>query len=76
MPIINGKPAVEPGIADRKEGRALSSALATAIESGSSGVIVVCLYRCDRDAFTREHLKLLQTLSTGIHDQVLLETAS
>ncbi|MDX1984848.1 MAG: HD domain-containing protein [Bryobacteraceae bacterium] len=76
MPIINGNPAVEPGLADRIEGRALSSALAVPVESVSGGMIVVCLYRRDRDAFNRDHLKAFQALSAGIHEHVLVEALS
>ncbi len=76
MPIVNGNPAVEPGLMERAEGAALSSALAAPVESANGTMLVVCLYRRDRDAFQREHLKILQSLVSGVQGQTLLETAS
>lgn len=75
MPILNGNPVVEPGILDRPDAGSLSSALATATESVTgAGLIVVCLYRRDRDAFQREQLKALQGFCAGIHEQILVKS--
>lgn len=65
-PIINGNPTVEPGYPQNTaEAPNLSSALAVPLESESGPMGVVCLYRVQRDAFHRDHLRLLQTLSAG-----------
>lgn len=73
MPILNGNPGVEPGIIERPGGKELSSALAIPVESAHGSMIVVCLYLRERDGFDREHLKLLQSLCTGPHCQILTE---
>ena len=62
-PIMNGNPSVEPGyLNDPSIFSTLRSALAVPLE-GSEGVIgVLSLYHEGRDAFTREHLRLIQTI--------------
>ena len=66
QPIINGNPAVEPGQASTP----LSSALAIPIESTGSGLLVICLYRQERDSFEREHLTALQALGAEFRTQL------
>jgi diguanylate cyclase (GGDEF)-like protein/putative nucleotidyltransferase with HDIG domain len=63
-PIINGNPSVEPGyLNDPSKFSTLRSALAVPLE-GVSGVIgVLALYRGERDAFTSDHLRVLQVVS-------------
>jgi GAF domain-containing protein len=72
QPIINGNPAVEPGLMDRPEGPALSSAMAVPIEGGAQDAfMVVCLYRRDRDAFHRDQLNILLALGSDFHARAL-----
>ncbi|HZU25039.1 MAG TPA: HD domain-containing phosphohydrolase [Bryobacteraceae bacterium] len=63
--IVNGNPAVEPGCAG--EGRR-STVLASAISvplTGTDGVIgVLTLYHRSKDAFTRDHQRLLTAISS------------
>ena len=62
-PILNGNPSVEPGyLNDRNQYSTLRSALALPVEGASGVVAVLALYRAAQDAFTREHLRLLQTI--------------
>jgi diguanylate cyclase (GGDEF)-like protein/putative nucleotidyltransferase with HDIG domain len=63
-PIVNGNPSVEPGyLNDPAKFSTLRSALALPLE-GVSGVIgVLALYRAERDAFTSDHLRILQAVS-------------
>jgi diguanylate cyclase (GGDEF)-like protein/putative nucleotidyltransferase with HDIG domain len=63
-PILNGNPSVEPGyLADPAKFSTLNSALAVPLE-GLSGVMgVMTLYRAERDAFSRDHLRILLAIS-------------
>jgi hypothetical protein len=71
QPIINGNPAVERGLMSRPQGSLLSSAMAVPVESsGKTGLLVVCLYRYERDGFNRDQLKMLQSLSADFLDRV------
>jgi diguanylate cyclase (GGDEF)-like protein/putative nucleotidyltransferase with HDIG domain len=73
-PIVNGNPAVESGDqTSSSKLTTLQSALATPLE-GPSGVIgVMTLYRSDRDAFSRDHLRILQAISSKV--SVAIENA-
>ncbi|MDQ2899625.1 MAG: diguanylate cyclase [Acidobacteriota bacterium] len=64
VPIINGNPTVEPGCAASPAGgNILRSALAVPLP-GTNGVIgVVAVYHAERDAFTKDHLRLLSEVS-------------
>jgi len=67
QPIMNGNPSVEPGYAD-ETGRPtlLNSALSVPLE-GLEGVVgVVTLYRADKDAFSKDHLRVLLAVSPKI----------
>jgi len=59
-PIVNGNPSVEPGyLNDRAKFSTLHSALAVPLE-GLDGVVgVLTLYHSAKDAFTRDHLRIL-----------------
>jgi diguanylate cyclase (GGDEF)-like protein/putative nucleotidyltransferase with HDIG domain len=58
QPVVNGNPMVEPGFRC-EEDKALKAAIAVPLE-GASGVIgVMALYRRTKDAFTRDHLRIL-----------------
>ncbi|HUS05847.1 MAG TPA: HD domain-containing phosphohydrolase [Bryobacteraceae bacterium] len=63
MPIINGNPSVEPGyLNDPSVFSTLRSALSLPLE-GTAGVIgVLSLYHEGRDAFTKQHLRLLESI--------------
>jgi len=64
-PIINGNPSVEPGyLNDPSKFSRLRSALAVPLE-GMNGVAgVLTLYHAESDAFTRDHLRILQAISS------------
>lgn len=66
-PILNGNPSVEPGyLADPAKFSTLRSALAVPLE-GLSGVIgVMTLYRAERDAFSRDHLRILLAITSKV----------
>ncbi len=65
--IVNGNPAVEPGYKD-EEGRfsTLRSALAVPLEGVSGLVGVLALYNVEQDAFTADHLRVLQAISSKV----------
>lgn len=63
-PIVNGAPSVESGyLNDPSIYSTLQSALAIPLESGESAIGVLSLYQDSRDAFSRDHLRVLQTLA-------------
>lgn len=65
-PIINGNPSVEPGyLNDPAKFSTLRSALAVPLES--DGVVgVLALYHANKDAFTRDHLRILLAISSKL----------
>ena len=65
--ILNGNPSVEPGyLNDPKKFSTLRSAVAVPLE-GMNGVIgVVTLYHSERDAFTKDHLRILLAIGAKI----------
>ena len=66
-PIINGNPSVEPGIAlTPNSSIGLRSALAVPFESVSGVIGVLTLYRTDPDAFTNDHLRVLQVITSRV----------
>jgi diguanylate cyclase (GGDEF)-like protein/putative nucleotidyltransferase with HDIG domain len=66
-PIINGNPAVETGYArGRKATSALRSALAVPLEGHSGLVGVLALYQDEPDAFTSDHLRILQVIASKV----------
>ena len=64
-PIINGNPSVEPGyLNDPTKFSTLRSALALPLE-GLNGVVgVLALYQAEADAFTSDHLRILQAVTS------------
>ena len=66
-PILNGNPSVEPGyLNDPAKFSALRSAVAVPLE-GMNGVLgVLTLYHLERDAFTKDHLRILLAISAKI----------
>jgi len=65
--ILNGNPSVESGyLNDPTKFSALRSALAVPLE-GTAGVVgVLTLYHTDRDAFTKDHLRILLAINGKI----------
>jgi len=66
-PIVNGNPSVEPGYL-RNPGAfsRLNSALAVPLEDGDSVIGVLALYHSDRDAYCRDHLRVLQAVRSKL----------
>lgn len=66
-PILNGNPSVEPGyLNDPTKFSTLNAALAVPVE-GLQGVAgVLTLYQSQRDAYTTDHLRILQALSSKL----------
>ncbi|MDQ6707645.1 MAG: diguanylate cyclase [Acidobacteriota bacterium] len=63
-PIINGNPTVEPGYAPCPGGgNILRSALAVPLPGANGAIGVVAVYNSEKDAFTKEHLRLLSEVS-------------
>jgi diguanylate cyclase (GGDEF)-like protein/putative nucleotidyltransferase with HDIG domain len=67
MPILNGNPSVESGyLSDPARFSTLRSAVAVPLE-GSAGIVgVLALYHADRDAFTKDHLRILLAMTSKI----------
>jgi diguanylate cyclase (GGDEF)-like protein/putative nucleotidyltransferase with HDIG domain len=65
--IINGNPSVEPGyLNDPKKFSTLRSAVSVPLD-GMSGVIgAITLYHTERDAFTKDHLRILLAIGAKI----------
>jgi diguanylate cyclase (GGDEF)-like protein len=66
-PILNGNPSVEAGyLNDPTKYSTLRSALAVPL-TGAHGMLgVLALYRADRDAFSKENLRILLAISTKV----------
>ena len=66
-PIVNGNPSVEPSyLGDSTKTTTLRSAVAVPLE-GMNGVLgVLSLYSAERDAFTKDHLRVLLGISSKI----------
>jgi len=64
-PILNGNPSVEPGyLNDPTKFSTLRSALALPLE-GLQGVVgVIALYHAESDAFTSDHIRILQAVAS------------
>jgi diguanylate cyclase (GGDEF)-like protein/putative nucleotidyltransferase with HDIG domain len=66
-PIVNGNPTVESGyLNDARVTSNLRSAIAVPLEGRGRNVGVLALYHLDRDAFTRDHLRILHAVNTKI----------
>jgi diguanylate cyclase (GGDEF)-like protein/putative nucleotidyltransferase with HDIG domain len=66
-PIINGNPAVEPGFAqDSRKVTELRSALAVPLVGVNGLVGVLALYQTEADAFTSDHLRVLQVITSKV----------
>ncbi|MDX2152458.1 MAG: diguanylate cyclase [Bryobacteraceae bacterium] len=64
-PIVNGNPSVEPGyLNDPNKFSTLRSAIAVPLE-GMAGVVgVLSLYAMEKDAFSKDHLRVLQAIAS------------
>jgi diguanylate cyclase (GGDEF)-like protein/putative nucleotidyltransferase with HDIG domain len=66
-PIVNGNPSVESSyLNDATKVSVLRSAVAVPLEGMNSVVGVLSLYHEDRDAFTKDHLRILLGISAKI----------
>jgi diguanylate cyclase (GGDEF)-like protein/putative nucleotidyltransferase with HDIG domain len=66
-PIVNGNPMVEPGYADDpKRTVNLRSALAIPLEGVNGLVGVLALYQTEADAFARDHVRVLQAITSKV----------
>ncbi len=66
-PIVNGNPAVEPGfVHDPKNSAEPRSALAVPLEGVGGLVGVLALYQTEPDAFTNDHLRILQVITARV----------
>lgn len=66
-PIVNGNPAVEPGfMSDPNNPNTPRSALVVPLESVTGLVGVMALYQATADAFTSEHLRILQVVTSRV----------
>jgi diguanylate cyclase (GGDEF)-like protein/putative nucleotidyltransferase with HDIG domain len=67
QPVINGNPSVEPGyLNDPDKSSHLRSALAVPLEGVQGLMGVLTLYHADRDAFSRDHLRILMAMSSKV----------
>jgi diguanylate cyclase (GGDEF)-like protein/putative nucleotidyltransferase with HDIG domain len=66
-PILNGNPSVEPGyLNDPTKFSTLRSALAVPLEGVNGTVGVMTLYHGAKDAFSKDHLRILLALSSKV----------
>jgi len=66
-PIVNGNPSVEPShLNDRNRTSPLQSAVAVPLESAGGTLGVLTLYHMERDAFTKDHLRILMAINPKI----------
>jgi diguanylate cyclase (GGDEF)-like protein/putative nucleotidyltransferase with HDIG domain len=66
-PIVNGNPTVEPSyLNDKSLTSALRSAVALPLEGANGTLGVLTLYHMERDAFTKDHLRLLMAIAPKI----------
>lgn len=66
-PIVNGNPSVEPGyLNDPSKFSNLRSALAAPLENAVGVIGVLALYHLERDAFTKDHLRVLLAINPKV----------
>lgn len=65
-PIINGNPGVEFGYTAQGQETQLQSALALPLEASERMVGVLCLYRREKDAFSKDDVRLLLAISSRV----------
>jgi GAF domain-containing protein len=73
---LNGNPSVEPGYLNNPtQYSTLRSALAVPLEGGAGVAAVLALYRARQDAFTRDDLKVLETIASRLGAVIEKSTA-
>jgi diguanylate cyclase (GGDEF)-like protein/putative nucleotidyltransferase with HDIG domain len=66
-PIVNGNPSVEPGyLNDPTRFSTLRSALAVPLQNAVGITGVLALYHASRDAFSRDHLRVLEAVKPKV----------
>ncbi len=66
-PILNGNPSVEPGyLQDSSKFSTLRSAIGVPLETTSGVIGVVGLYKAEKDAFSRDHLRALLAINSKV----------
>jgi diguanylate cyclase (GGDEF)-like protein/putative nucleotidyltransferase with HDIG domain len=66
-PIVNGNPSVEPGyLNDPAKFSTLRSALAVPLEGREGVVGVLALYRSEKDAFSRDNLRVMLAIASKV----------
>jgi diguanylate cyclase (GGDEF)-like protein/putative nucleotidyltransferase with HDIG domain len=66
-PIVNGNPSVEPGyLNDPTKFSTLCSALAVPLETAFGSAGVLALYHSERDAFNKDHLRVLLAINPKV----------
>jgi diguanylate cyclase (GGDEF)-like protein len=66
-PIINGNPAVEPGyMNDSTRITTMRAALSVPLVGVKGPVSVLTLYHTERDAFTKDHLRILMAVASKL----------
>jgi diguanylate cyclase (GGDEF)-like protein len=66
-PMLNGNPSVEPGyLNDPGKFSTLRSALAVPLEGLNGNIGVLTLYHAAKDAFSKDHLRVLLALSSKV----------
>jgi diguanylate cyclase (GGDEF)-like protein/putative nucleotidyltransferase with HDIG domain len=66
-PILNGNPSVEPGyLQDSSKFSTLRSAVGVPLETTSGVIGVVGLYKAEKDAFSRDHLRVLLAINSKV----------
>jgi diguanylate cyclase (GGDEF)-like protein len=66
-PIVNGNPAVEPGYTtDPSRFTTMRSALSVPLLGVNGLVSVLTLYHGERDAFTKDHLRILMAVASKV----------
>jgi diguanylate cyclase (GGDEF)-like protein/putative nucleotidyltransferase with HDIG domain len=66
-PILNGDPLMEPGYReDSTRSTLLRAQLCIPLEGVSGVIAVLSLYSGEKDAFTKDHLRILQAISSKV----------
>ena len=69
--IINGNPSVEPGyLNDPSKFSTMRAAISVPLEGARSVVGVLSLYHGERDVFTRDHLRILQSIAPKVAQSI------
>jgi len=69
QPVVNGNPSVDPGVPPIVM-ESLQSALSTPLEGSDNLAGVLTLYRTGKDAFTKDELRILNTVTPNIASAV------